>query len=321
MAANAKCLPAVLQFDLFELDSESALLRRSGVPVDLPPQALRILVMLAARPNELVRRTEIKQTLWPGESHGDFDSRLNFAVKKLREALCDSADQPRYVQTVRNAGYIFIAPLICRHTESDRKGGVSVLSQTELQLKAEIKGSEQSAFRVSAGTVLIVVAVVVSSAFAFTGFLLRHRTASPLVQLHQESPRGLSNLDGADGVPQISSISPIAPQARQTIVIRGRGFGLQVPYSRSDSPYLAIRDQTANWAAGRIIPENWDEVMVDVQRWTNNEIVLRGFSGDYGRNGWKLLEGDIVEAAVWNPQTGTGPATFEVSVTSKRNSR
>jgi DNA-binding winged helix-turn-helix (wHTH) protein len=102
-----------LRFDLFELDAKNRQLRRSGVLVDLPPQALRILVLLAARPNSLVTRQEIKETLWPEwkGSYEDLDQRLNFSVKKLREALGDDAEQPRYVQTVRNAGYMFIAPV------------------------------------------------------------------------------------------------------------------------------------------------------------------------------------------------------------------
>jgi len=67
--------------------------------------------MLAERPGALITRKEIKEALWPDESYGDFDSRINFAVKKLRETLADDAEQPRYVQTVRNAGYRFIAPV------------------------------------------------------------------------------------------------------------------------------------------------------------------------------------------------------------------
>lgn len=100
-----------LHLDIFELDVKSGQLRRNGLPVDLPHQAQRILVLLTTRPNQLVSRKEIKDALWAGQSHGDFDSRLNFTVRKLREALGDDAEQPRYVQTVRKAGYTFIAPV------------------------------------------------------------------------------------------------------------------------------------------------------------------------------------------------------------------
>jgi translation initiation factor IF-1 len=54
--------------------------------------------------------------------------------------------------------------------------------------------------------------------------------------------------------------------------------------------------------------------MVDVESWTDTEIVVSGFSGDYGRNGWKLNPGDMVEVAVWNPQSGVGPALYRVKV-------
>jgi DNA-binding winged helix-turn-helix (wHTH) protein len=109
---NESSFPPFIRFDLFELDAKNGQLRRSGLPVDLTPQALKILVLLSARPDQLVTRKEIKETLWPGEAHGDFDARLNFAMKKLREALRDDAERPRYVLTVRSAGYRFIAPVL-----------------------------------------------------------------------------------------------------------------------------------------------------------------------------------------------------------------
>ncbi len=110
MAARTVYGP-LTRFDLFELDPKALQLRRSGLPVDLPPQALKILLLLASRPDQLVTRDEIKQALWPEETHGDFDSRLNVTIKELREALGDDAERPRYVQTVRKAGYRFIAPV------------------------------------------------------------------------------------------------------------------------------------------------------------------------------------------------------------------
>jgi excisionase family DNA binding protein len=126
--------------------------------------------------------------------------------------------------------------------------------------------------------------------------------------------RGRALLSTDDSKPEISSVSPILPQARQRIVIQGRGFGLHVPYANTDTPYLAIRDDSARWAAGRILPHNWDEVMLNVESWTDNQIVITGFSGDYGKNGWKLTAGDKLEIAVWNPQNGVGPALYHVRV-------
>ena len=125
----------------------------------------------------------------------------------------------------------------------------------------------------------------------------------------------------ADKVPVISAVNSILPQPRQRIVIQGKGFGLHVPYSHTDSPYLAIRDVTAQWAAGRIIPQNWDEVTLDVESWTDNQIVVNGFSGSYGPNGWTLSLADKLEIAVWNPQSGAGPALYHAAVASAGSRR
>lgn len=112
----------------------------------------------------------------------------------------------------------------------------------------------------------------------------------------------------------IASVSPILPQRDQEIVIRGTGFGMHTPYMHTDSPFLAFRDKTAGWAAGRIIPQNWDEIMVDVKSWEDTKIVLSGFSGSYGGKGWKLSPGDRIEIAIWNPQSGRGPAVYHLTV-------
>jgi len=72
MAADPVREPTI-QFDVFELDQRNSQFRRNGLPVDLPPQALKILSLLASRPNQLVTRGDIKDALWPGEGHGDFD--------------------------------------------------------------------------------------------------------------------------------------------------------------------------------------------------------------------------------------------------------
>lgn len=113
---------------------------------------------------------------------------------------------------------------------------------------------------------------------------------------------------------EITSVSPIGPQPKQPITIHGTGFGLHTPFRNTDCPYIAVRDQTRHWSAGRLIPQNWDEVTVDVAVWNDTEIVISGFSGAYGAGDWKLVPGDHIEVAVWNPQSGCGPALYELSV-------
>lgn len=145
--------------------------------------------------------------------------------------------------------------------------------------------------------------------------------AALTLRSHFSNPEGTAEAQStvsvdSEKVPAIFSVTPIAPQARQRIVIQGRGFGLHVPYSRTDSPYLAIRNMTGKWAAGRMIPWNWDEVMLDVESWSDTQIVVSGFSGSYGTNGWKLNFADELEIAVWNPQSGVGPGLYHTAVVS-----
>jgi TolB-like protein/DNA-binding winged helix-turn-helix (wHTH) protein/Tfp pilus assembly protein PilF len=102
----------VFRFGVFELDAQSGELRRHGLKIRLPDQSFQILRALLIRPGELVTRDELRQLLWTAETFVDFEVGLNSAVRKLREALDDSADQPRFVETVPRHGYRFVGPVI-----------------------------------------------------------------------------------------------------------------------------------------------------------------------------------------------------------------
>lgn len=97
-----------VRFGPFELDSKCRELRKSGVRLKLQGQPIQILEMLLAKAGELVTREEIQQRLWPADTFVDFDHSLNTAVKKLRQALGDEADAPRYIDTLPKRGYRFI---------------------------------------------------------------------------------------------------------------------------------------------------------------------------------------------------------------------
>ena len=98
----------VFRFGVFELDARSGELRRHGLKIRLPDQSFQILRALLMRPGELVTRDELRQLLWTAETFVDFEVGLNSAVRKLREALDDSADNPRFVETVPRHGYRFV---------------------------------------------------------------------------------------------------------------------------------------------------------------------------------------------------------------------
>ena len=101
----------IIRFGEFQLDIEAAELRNNGSKTSLQGQPLQILLVLLENPGRLVTRDELKKELWPSDTFVDFDQSLNRAVNRLREALADSAEQPRFVETLPRRGYRFIAPV------------------------------------------------------------------------------------------------------------------------------------------------------------------------------------------------------------------
>jgi TolB-like protein/DNA-binding winged helix-turn-helix (wHTH) protein len=102
----------LVRFGTFELNLSTGELRKGGVRINLPDQPLQVLKALLDRPGELVTREELRQRLWSAETFVDFEHGLNAAVRRLRDALGDSADVPRFIETLPRRGYRFIAPIV-----------------------------------------------------------------------------------------------------------------------------------------------------------------------------------------------------------------
>jgi eukaryotic-like serine/threonine-protein kinase len=98
-----------IRFGAYELDLPGGVLRKGGIRIRCQEQPLQVLAALAERPGELVTREELRRRVWPGDTFVDFDHALNTAIKKIRAALNDDADSPRYIETVPRRGYRFIA--------------------------------------------------------------------------------------------------------------------------------------------------------------------------------------------------------------------
>ena len=111
MKAFAKPGARRLRFESFELDLDTVELRKNGRRIRLQDQPGRLLALLAARPGELVTRTEIQKTLWEEGQFVEFDHAVNTAIKKVREALDDDPENPRIIETLPRKGYRFIAPV------------------------------------------------------------------------------------------------------------------------------------------------------------------------------------------------------------------
>ncbi|MFZ0880711.1 MAG: winged helix-turn-helix domain-containing protein [Candidatus Acidiferrales bacterium] len=107
MAVTARTRAA--RFGAFEVDLRSGELRKHGIRLKLQDQPFQVLAHLLEHPGEVVTREELRQKLWPADTFVDFDTGLNSAIKKLRDALGDSAEEPRYIETLPRRGYRFIA--------------------------------------------------------------------------------------------------------------------------------------------------------------------------------------------------------------------
>jgi eukaryotic-like serine/threonine-protein kinase len=102
---------SILRFGTFEADLRSGELRKQGARIKLQEQPFHVLTVLLQRPGDVVTREELRGQNWPADTFVDFDNSLNTAINKLREALGDSADNPRFIETLPRRGYRFIAPV------------------------------------------------------------------------------------------------------------------------------------------------------------------------------------------------------------------
>lgn len=144
----------LIQFATFEVDLRSGELRKKGVKVRLPEQSFQILAMLLGNPGELVTREDIQNRLWPNDTVVEFEHSINAAIRRLRAALNDSADSPRFIETLARRGYRFIATVENAREPLDRadarpapspEEGVPSLSQAGLE---EFVGQTVSHYRI-----------------------------------------------------------------------------------------------------------------------------------------------------------------------------
>jgi len=116
-----------LRFGIFEVDLEAGELRKRGIRVKLQEQPFHILLLLLEHPGKLITREELCRILWAGHTFVDFDRNLNKAMTKLRGALGDSAENPRFIETLHRRGYRFIAPIVAQNHDADEEANTAAL--------------------------------------------------------------------------------------------------------------------------------------------------------------------------------------------------
>jgi TolB-like protein/DNA-binding winged helix-turn-helix (wHTH) protein/tetratricopeptide (TPR) repeat protein len=174
----------VVRFESFEVDLRAGEVRKHGHRLRLQDQPFRILQVLLEHPGEVVTREELQQQIWPSDTFVDFERGLNNAVKRLREALGDSAEKPRYVETLPKRGYRFIGALEARNGDSRVAKTAKPIGEPE---EAALKPKPRLLIRAMA---FAVIGVLLASALAF-GMDIGRLRSRMLLKLH---PPGIHSL-------------------------------------------------------------------------------------------------------------------------------
>lgn len=242
-----------VRFGEFEADLRSGELWRRGLKIKLADQSFQILALLLERPGEVVTREELRQKLWTEDTFVDFEAGLNSAVKRLRDALGDSADEPRFIETLPRRGYRFLMAVQVngRATPAEPVAAPPPLPQTGTAWK-------RSAVAVAA---LVLLAVAVALGFNLGGFRDRLFGGSPKIRSLAVLP--LENLTGdpaqeylVDGITdalitdlaQISSLRVIS----RTSVMTYKGKPKPLPQIARELKVDAVVEGTVSRSGNRV---------------------------------------------------------------------
>jgi DNA-binding winged helix-turn-helix (wHTH) protein/TolB-like protein len=232
-----------VRFGVFEFTFATRQLRRDGRVVKLQAQPARLLAALLAHAGEIVSRERLQQEVWAGGTHVDFERGLNFCMAQVRSALGDSADAPRYIETIPKQGYRFIAPV----------ADVPLLASTTPQA-ADDGGTPRARLRPSVPTgrfgwiVATLVAIVVFGALArlVSGRGTATAPAVIVVPFYNETGRPeLASVAAALGDATVARLAGTRDRLA-TLSVIGNAASLRRPFAREDVQGIA-RQLGADW--------------------------------------------------------------------------
>lgn len=219
--------PSSVRFGAFELDLRTAELRKNGHKIRLQEQPFQILVELLERPGEVVSREEIREKLWPNGTVVEFDHSINAAVKRLRDALQDSAESPRYIETLARRGYRFIAA-VSHELEKASQADTPPLPAPSAALAPELRVRRYSRY-------VAMVAILALGVFVAAFLLYRARTRSPadfhVVPLTSNTGLELQPSISPDGT-RVAYAWGLPPQKQPAIYVKLLGAGDAVKISK-----------------------------------------------------------------------------------------
>jgi len=222
------------RFGIFDFTPSTGELRRGSVPVRLQAQPGKVLAALIGRPGEIVTRETLQRDVWGEGTHVDFERGLNFCIAQVRSALGDSAESPRYIETVPRQGYRFIAPVT---RELPPEGGSDIWFRVASALRR--KAPRRTLVLLATAAALVIAATI--------GWArMRHETATVVVvPFYNETARPeLDPLARSIGDAVVAALA--APSRIDALSVIGNAPALRNPFGRQDVQQIA-RDLGGRW--------------------------------------------------------------------------
>ena len=283
---QARDVPGRLRFGIFEADLRTGELRKRGARIRLQEQPFQVLAVLLARPGELVTRDELQGRLWTADTFVDFDHGLNKAINKIREALGDSAESPRFVETVARRGYRFIADVAVvdlepappdTHAPSTGGGPVTTNDREPPEVAEQTTAPKGRSWQ---RTLTITGCGLALASVILVGWLLQSRGQSPTIRSVAVLP--LENLSGdasqeyfADGMTdqliatlgQISALRVIS----RTSVMGYKGARKPLPQIARELNVDAVIEGSIMRSGGRVrITAQLIDAAIDKHLWAQS---------------------------------------------------
>ncbi len=174
--------PKAMRFGVFEIDLQAGELRKSGVKLKLQDQPFQVLMSLLEKPGTVVTREELRKKLWDTDTFVDFEHSLGTAINKIREALGDSADNPRFIETLPRRGYRFIAPV------EGIDGTAASRQRAPARIETATGRSRQTSSLLAGLATVSAILVLLGGLYIYRGWRSSHTASSDLL------PRSLAVL-------------------------------------------------------------------------------------------------------------------------------
>jgi Tol biopolymer transport system component/DNA-binding winged helix-turn-helix (wHTH) protein len=312
-------MSSTIRFGIFEVDPDAGELRRQGMKVKLQEQPFQVLIVLLERPGELVSREELQKKLWPADTFVDFERGLNRGINKLREALADDAESPRFIETLPRRGYRFMAPVETAGTAIESETPLAAPTRPAEGIAIASPPPGRQNWRWIAAVVLVVVLAVVASLAFWGSWRARPATADrPLLQFDLDA--------GSDDYSQ-----PVISRDGMSIVLVSKGAleirrldqggftpingtqGASLPFFSPDGRWLAFfsADKLQKIAVEGGSPVNLcDAPHPGGGFWGDDDVIVASLNGPEGLS--SISAGGGVPKRLTDPKSDSAGATIHL---------